>query len=185
MNDWADYFYYDETSPSCLRWKVDRYTGRDARITLPLAGTTAGCRDKEYYRVGFGGSLFQVHRVIWELHSGPIPEDMVIDHKDRNMFNNKLDNLRLVPFAINKRNATMLRNNTSGITGVSYEERAGRGYWRARWKGLDGKRYSSNFPTAAYGDKAFELACKAREEAIAKLNTEGAGYTSDHGKTVT
>lgn len=26
MTNWSDYFYYDETSPSCLRWKVDRYT---------------------------------------------------------------------------------------------------------------------------------------------------------------
>jgi len=25
-NKHDNYFYYDETSPSCLRWKVDRYT---------------------------------------------------------------------------------------------------------------------------------------------------------------
>ena len=25
--NWKDYFYYDESSTTCLRWRVDRYAG--------------------------------------------------------------------------------------------------------------------------------------------------------------
>ena len=27
-----DYFYYDETSPTFLRWKIDRYAGRKKNV---------------------------------------------------------------------------------------------------------------------------------------------------------
>ena len=32
MIDFSKYFAYDETSPSCLRWIVDRFSGRNMSI---------------------------------------------------------------------------------------------------------------------------------------------------------
>lgn len=37
-----------------------------------------------------------VHRVVWFMHNGPIPEWMEIDHLDRVKLNNRIENLRLV-----------------------------------------------------------------------------------------
>ena len=36
-----------------------------------------------------------LHRILWETFNGDIPEDLTIDHIDRNKSNNQLDNLRL------------------------------------------------------------------------------------------
>ena len=45
-----------------------------------------------------------LHRIIYEAHYGKIPENMVIDHIDRNPENNDITNLRLVPKSINNMN---------------------------------------------------------------------------------
>ena len=42
------------------------------------------------------------HRIIWEMHHGPIPKGMQIDHIDGDCANNKLENLRL---ATNRENS--------------------------------------------------------------------------------
>lgn len=35
-----------------------------------------------------------VHRLIWSMFYGEIPDEMVIDHKDNNPSNNKITNLQ-------------------------------------------------------------------------------------------
>lgn len=60
-----------------------------------------------------------LHKYIWELKKGKIPEGMLIDHKDRNGLNNQLDNLRLVTYTENNRNISKKKNNKSGFIGVS------------------------------------------------------------------
>lgn len=49
---------------------------------------------------------FQLHRVVWELVNGPIPEGMQIDHIDGNRTNNFLVNLRVVTHQQNCMNRT-------------------------------------------------------------------------------
>lgn len=39
---------------------------------------------------------YYVHRFIWECFNGPIPEGLVINHKDQNGSNNSLSNLEVV-----------------------------------------------------------------------------------------
>jgi hypothetical protein len=53
----------------------------------------------------------------------------------------------------------------------------------ARWNSVDGKPQSKRYAIAVYGEeKAFKLACEHREVMIQSLNSQGAGYTEDHGK---
>lgn len=52
------------------------------------------------------------------------------DHIDRNPLNNRRSNLRPVTVEENNRNRSLFQNNTSGITGVSFEP--SRNGWRAR-----------------------------------------------------
>ena len=83
-------FRYDETSPSGLRWAVRRSN----RIKV---GDVAGSRNNEgYWAVTrHGNKSVRAHNVVWEIHNGPIPEGMTVDHIDRNPSNNKIENLRL------------------------------------------------------------------------------------------
>lgn len=50
-----------------------------------------------YYKsdyVRHGGRY--MHRVVWEFHNGPIPENMVVHHKDHDRSNNDIGNLELL-----------------------------------------------------------------------------------------
>ena len=70
-----------------------------------------------------------LHRLIAldedELNDGKI----VVDHIDRNPYNNKMSNLRVTDNTNNCRNSSICKSNTSGIIGVSF--RKGRNVWRA------------------------------------------------------
>lgn len=48
-----------------------------------------------YIRVRLMGKEYRAHRVIWEMFYGSIPEGMLVDHIDRDVYNNRIENLRL------------------------------------------------------------------------------------------
>ena len=37
-----------------------------------------------------------VHRAVWEMHNGPIPDGLVVDHINRDPSDNRVENLRVV-----------------------------------------------------------------------------------------
>ncbi len=77
------------------------------------------------------------------------------------------------------RNQRKRVKNTSGVTGVSLSN----GKWTASWKDLRGIRKAKSFSINKYGDElAFFAACECREQMIALLNKQGAGYTERHGE---
>ena len=89
MEDCITYLYYDQSSPSGLRWKV-------ARSNRVKKDSIAGSKDKDgYYQVKVCGKVYKAHRVVWFLHHGAIPDGLEIDHKDRKRDNNKIDNLQV------------------------------------------------------------------------------------------
>lgn len=77
-----------------------------------------GKRDKPY------------HRYVWEQANVPIPDGMLIDHINGDVLDNRLDNLRLVTFTQNMWNRKKPATNTSGIKGVSWNNK--RGQWLGR-----------------------------------------------------
>lgn len=48
-----------------------------------------------YKVICLNGKLHYLHRVIWEIVNGPIPDGYEIDHIDRGRANNRIENLRL------------------------------------------------------------------------------------------
>lgn len=179
MYNIEDLFYYDETSKTFLRWKIEIRAGKHLNvIKIPINSEAGSVNDGGYYQVVRKGVNYKVHRVIWELFNGPIPKGFVIDHLDGNTINNSIANLALKTTAENARNSKRSNKNTSGITGVSY---VCTGYWRAQWH-VSGKIESRYFSIKIHGnEKAKELAIIARNEGISKLNTLGYNYTERHG----
>jgi hypothetical protein len=184
--EWAgSHFYYDETSPTCIRAKHAWTTNGGLRRE---AGAAVGWRHPSgYYFVKIGAQSYSVHRLVWVLHHGNIDSTKPVDHRNRDRGDNRISNLRLVDRVLNDRNKRKLDRNTSGVTGVSYQELPDHKggvirYWRATWKDLNGRQHGKAFNIEKLGSEAaFQAACSFRLKQIELLNDRGAGYTDDHG----
>lgn len=89
------------------------------------AGKVITNKDSEgYLRVGLGRKSYKLHRIIWLLTHGYMPE-YYIDHINRNKSDNRLCNLREVSHTCNLRNSSVAINNTTGVKGVRYRSEYG------------------------------------------------------------
>lgn len=61
----------------------------------------------------------RVHRMIWELTNGPIPDGLQVDHIDRNRQNNLIENLRVVTCAENNQNKGTYCTNKLGLKHIN------------------------------------------------------------------
>ena len=87
-------FYYDETSPSGLRFKtISKYAQKN--VGDPAGSAHKDANSKTYWRIKYNGRWFGAHRIVWYLNTGEDPGTSEIDHKDRNESNNTFENLRL------------------------------------------------------------------------------------------
>lgn len=176
VNDYHHYFKIDSKSPSGLSRIRGVFNGKYEKGNIGYCGYI---KDNNSWEVPFKGRSLKVHRVVWELANGKIPNNCVIDHIDGDSSNNSLSNLRAVPAEVNSRNRGKSKNNNSGVSGVSYREDYN--CYTASWCYSDKVR-SKAFSANKYGhDNAFKLACEYREEQIRLLNEQGAGYTERHG----
>ena len=80
-----------------------------------------------YYVFHSAGVTYLMHRVVFELTHGFCPE--VIDHKNGDKGDNRPDNLRPATHATNKWNVGKAKHNTSGVKGLSWNNK------RACWVG--------------------------------------------------
>lgn len=187
--EWNDWFIYDETSPTFLRWKVDRYRGRNLAQLIITAGSVAGtnCKDRpdfqSYSSVTLNDTTYSVHRIIYEMLVDRLTKNDYIDHIDGDRQNNSINNLRKVDRKGNARNVALQSRSSTGVVGVNYNDKGRWGdYYVAAWRDLDGKRKSKHFRISVLGKQvAFEMACAARLMAIEDLNRQGAGYSERHG----
>lgn len=179
--NWTDYFYYDETSPTCLRYRKEAVSSE----TRFKGDDEAGLPTKEgYMRVSIFKQKALVHTIIGDIFGLYRRDGQYIDHIDGNKANNTISNLRIVSKALNARNMNKRVTNTSGVTGVSFTTKGGKYlYCTAFWKDTNGKTFFSHFSVAKLGLlPAFRDAVICREQQIRKLNEIGAGYTDRHGK---
>jgi len=185
-NNFLSMFYYDETSPSCLRYAKSSI-GVNGRIYKQV-GDVAGIvkvepsRKKKRYTVQVDAKLYYVHRVIFALFN-EIVYDTVVDHIDGDSTNNKISNLRQVPQKLNGRNISKCKSSTD-VMGVSLVKRNRLNFQQyvASFYDLSGTLKQKEFGCYKYGkEEAFRLACEWRKERIKELNEQGAGYTDRHG----
>ena len=186
--DLKEIFEYDDTSKTCLRWKIDILTGMYKHIKIVGKGDAAGtltftCKNqtrKNNVQVTYQGTRLLAHRIIWELFNGPIPDGMVIDHLNGDPWDNRIENLACKTNAQNQQNSKMHKSNTSGFKGVSFKYQFGETYARATVV-IEGRPKEKNFSVNKYGLlPAFKMAMSWRLEKIKELNLRGAMYTERH-----
>ena len=138
------------------RWRT-QFVGKEALTTVSGNGYLWGSVNNVQLRA---------HRVIWALFHGEQPSDQ-IDHINGIRADNRIENLRVVSRQENMRNTALLRNNTSGVCGVSWNK--ARGKWLAHIK-IDGRLKNLGLFDSLDEAKA------VRAEASARY-----GFTKRHG----
>lgn len=114
----------------------------------------------------------------WEDMSPTYQNGFSIERKNLNL-NYTPDNCMWIPRKDQSRNVSMRHDNTSGVTGVRFNE--SQNCWTASWSDVNGKRCTKTFSVSKYGNEAFNLACVARLEAISKLRLDGVYCGDGHG----
>lgn len=127
-------YAYDETSPSCLTRN----------------GKPAGWQDPRGYWKATAKCAY-VHRMIWEMLKGPIPEGLVIDHINQDKTDNRIENLRCVTYGENNANCGTRAHNASGAKYIHKCKKSGR--YAFLYKGRSHGRHDT-----------LEQAIKARDE---------------------
>lgn len=103
-----------------------------------------------------------VHRLVYELEVGPIPEGLILDHICRTRLCCNPDHLQPVTNSHNLQNQSgAYRNSLTGVRGVSYDSR--RSTYRVR-VAVDGKRYQGG--TFASLDEAEAAAVALRNRVM-------------------
>lgn len=162
-----------EPSTGALTWRARAQswfaTDRAHAIwNARFAGKPAGhLNDIGYMQVRILYHSFYTHRLIWALMTGAWPPEEV-DHIDHDRANNVWSNLRLAGPLENRKNQTRRRNNTSGITGVSWHPTTGDSR-AGKWMVRVGKEYIGIFEDLA------------EATAICKAEQEARGFHENHG----
>jgi HNH endonuclease/AP2 domain len=111
-----------------------------------------------YKKVSIKGRYYMVHRVLFYLYYGYLPEE--VDHINRIRIDNRIVNLRAATSAENACNQKKKSNNTSGYKGVSWYKRYNK--WRAAVC-KDNRHYTIGYfddvveAAKSYNKKALEL----------------------------
>lgn len=157
--NWHEIFNYANGK---IYWKIK------PAVRVKIGDEAGSLHHTGYLMVWYKGKQYSVHTIIYEMHNGPIPKGMMVDHDDKNRANNYPSNFNLVTHAGNMKNKSKSKRNTSGVTGVRWYARLNK--WNARIN-INGKlKHLGYFDT-------IEEASEARERAKHLL-----GYNPNHGK---
>ena len=185
--NFSDYFYYDNNTTSCLRWKFSKWAGRGLTIPVFSKGDSAGYKHGSgYWHVKINGKSYTVHRIVNCLFN---PDFMyncseLVDHLDGNLDNNRISNLKVVTTAVNNRNSKQKKNNKTGVNGVYFCTITEIDYYRAQVNAFETKK-SKAFSVKKFGKAtAFQMACDWRAMEIEKLKAHGIHYSERHGEEV-
>lgn len=117
------HYDYDSISGNLI-WKIPT-------VSWIKQGDIVGCMRRDGYRVTrIKGKNYLVHRLIFLFHHGYLPD--LIDHKDQDSTNNRIENLRASNKTKNSYNSGLPSNNKSGVRGVSWDKKNNK--WIVRFK---------------------------------------------------
>lgn len=169
----SKFVFYDETSPSCLRFKssIKRIGGR-------IPGTVVGYRSvKGVFHCKINLKHYLVHRIILELH-GIDTEGMLVDHVNGNPSDNRIENLRVCSPAENARNKKISVTSKTGIPGVYFSKNIKS--WVANAI-VNQTRKTQSFSIMKFGDDiAKQMAISARIALLKEAEEHGIFYSERH-----
>lgn len=120
-----------------------------------------------YVRISVDGKRYLAHSLAWLYIYGEMPKTQ-IDHINHNRKDNRISNLRVCTQAENTRNASIRKDNTSGISGIYFDKK--RNVWKVQIK--------KDSEIGFYGRyKDIEDAIKVRNAVYKEL-----GFHENHGK---
>ncbi len=101
---------------------------------------------------------YTVQRIVWKLEYGEEPKEL-IDHKDGDKLNNRIDNLREANNFENSQNKKAQSNNKLGIKGVHYRKNSeNSGKYRAKIHHQNKYHHLGMFNTAEEASLAYQKA---------------------------
>jgi len=139
MINWHNHFDYRDGKLYCS------YNSRG--ITL---GKEAGSKTIRGHQIGLHGKLHYRSRCIWEMHNGKISEGYCISHINGNIFNDKIENLKMIKTSeVNVRRTR--KNHFIGVY-ASHNE------YRAEIRVNNQRIIIGTFKSAEEGAKAYDRA---------------------------
>ncbi len=175
MKDIREYIAIDAASHTGLRWV--RSPTRSVKAGDPAfkCKHTAG-----YFHGGFDGNQYYAHRVVWFLHYGEWPEEC-IDHINGVRSDNRVENLRSVSKRVNIKNSKIRSDNSTGVTGVSFDKSRGRYTASLRVNGVDLRL--GRFKTIEEAAAAVKAARKMDKEYSSRHGGDGIQYVNNWPKS--
>lgn len=114
LEDFRRAFQYDEKT-GIITWK--KRCGKSTISVGSVAGTVRPERGG-HIEIKFMEKTYRAHRIAWFMTYGEWPKG-ILDHKNRNAADNRIENLRLATDQQSVFNRGVLKNNRLGIKGVS------------------------------------------------------------------
>jgi hypothetical protein len=142
-----------------LYWKLN--SANNVKV-----GDNAGSFCSRGYKfVGINRKVYRMHRLIFLMFHGYLPK--IIDHKDGNKYNNKIENLREASMFENQQNRIIQKNNKSGVKNVDWHKKSAK--WRVAIQVNKKRKFIGSF-------KDLELAELVAIEARNKYHKEFARH---------
>lgn len=86
-------------------------------------GKRAGCIRKDgYCQISIKRRLYYRHRLIWIMFNGPIPNNMLIDHKNGVYEGDNINNLQCITMQHNSSKQLRINKKTSNMRGVYWNK---------------------------------------------------------------
>lgn len=98
----AVFQYLPETGQLVWKRREDMPNAWNAKFVGKVAGGMSG---PGYFQVAIYKKRYLVHRLIWVMFNGPIPDDLQVDHINRTRTDNRIENLRLLTCSQNLKNS--------------------------------------------------------------------------------
>ncbi|MEQ5183157.1 HNH endonuclease [Providencia alcalifaciens] len=145
--------------------------------STPIGGEiTSSLVKGRYKNVGVNGVVIPMHRIVWMITNGDIPDGWVVDHINGKPEDNRPDNLRACSSADNLLNRRTHENNKCGVKGVYFDgSRPQARKWRAQIRMRGKKICLGRFDT-------MEQAQAAYIEASQKIHGEFSRFLSEDAR---